>query len=115
MADPSQILAPRASLLDYQRLQQEFDMKKQQAAMMAMKLQSGQDLPAALQLANEYQAAIQAGDLNRANTIAAFAKTVDKNVQMGADGSYQPLAGLPNALGAIEGAKAGRNSKRKRT
>jgi hypothetical protein len=28
MADPSQILAPRASLLDYQRLQQEFEMQK---------------------------------------------------------------------------------------
>ncbi|MFA7238996.1 MAG: hypothetical protein WC091_02715 [Sulfuricellaceae bacterium] len=28
MADPSQILAPRASLLDYQKLQREFDMQK---------------------------------------------------------------------------------------
>jgi hypothetical protein len=28
MADPSQILAPRASLLDYQKLQSEFDMQK---------------------------------------------------------------------------------------
>ena len=62
----------------------------------------GGSTPAALQLANEYLSAMQSGNLDRANAIAAFAKTVDKNVQMTQGGQYQPLPGLPSALGALE-------------
>jgi len=67
----------------------------------------GENLPAALQIAKEYEARVAAGDIQGANTIAAFAKTVDKGLQMGADGNYYVAGGYAPALGEIAGVKAG--------
>lgn len=62
----------------------------------------GNGLPAALRLANEYESAIQSGNIDRANRIAAFSKIYDKNVMQTPDGQYVPLPGLPSALGQIK-------------
>lgn len=88
------------TLMDYQKANQEMALQKK-IALEKLKTGGG-NTPAALQLANEYQAAIANGDLNRANSIAAFAKTVDKNVYMSPEGQYVPLPGLPSALGQLE-------------
>jgi hypothetical protein len=85
------------TLGDFQKLQEEFDLKKATLA----KTSQG-SLPAALQLANEHQAAIAAGDIDRANAIEAFAKTREKNVMLTADGQYVPLGGMPEALGQLK-------------
>lgn len=68
---------------------------------------TGQNLPAALQLANEYESAIASGNLDRANNIAVFAKTLDKGVIQGPDGGYMAMQGYGPALGEIAAAKAG--------
>lgn len=68
---------------------------------------SGGNLPAALQLANEYQARIKSGDIEGANAIAAFAKTTDKGLVMGADGNYYVASGYAPAVGEIAATKAG--------
>jgi hypothetical protein len=68
---------------------------------------AGENLPAALQIAKEYEARVKSGDIQGANTIAAFAKTVDKGLQMGADGNYYVAQGYAPALGEIAGVKAG--------
>lgn len=71
--------------------------------------QSGQQsTPAALQLANEYQAALQSGNIDRANQIAAFAKIYDKGVQVTPQGQFGVAGGYAPALSEIEKAqKAG--------
>jgi len=79
---------------DYQREAEAFELKKQQAKRLAQGT-----TPAAMQLANEYQKRLDAGDEAGANTLAQFAKTVDKGIQVGADGAYQPMAGYGQALG----------------
>jgi len=63
--------------------------------------QSSKRLPAALQLANEYQNRIDAGDVEGANNLAMFAKTQDKNVYRDAEGILQQRAGIGQALGGI--------------
>lgn len=92
---------------DYQRLEQEFQLKKQLAQQNLALLQSGAKLPAAMQLANAYQQKIAAGDIEGANALAQFAKTVDKGVMIDQTGSYQALPGYAPAVGEIEGTKAG--------
>jgi hypothetical protein len=67
----------------------------------------GENLPAPLQLANEYQKRVTAGDINGANLIMQFAKTQDKGLQVDANGSFAPLAGYAGAVASIEGAKSG--------
>lgn len=68
--------------------------------------QSGQqNTPAALQLANEYQAAMQSGDTARANQIAAFAKVYDKGVSVGEDG-FGVAGGYADALGELNKQRA---------
>jgi len=104
--DPS-ILNNKRSLLDYGRLQQDFMLKKQLAAQKLQEQATGQNLPAALQLANEYQNRLRAGDLEGANIIAQFAKTTDKGLQVSPDGTYAALPGYAPAVAGIEGAKAG--------
>jgi len=79
-------------------------------ALMVAKLQSaakGDNLPAALQLANEYQKRLADGDLEGANTIAAFAKTTDKGLVRGEDGNYYVAGGYAPSLGEISAVKAG--------
>lgn len=68
---------------------------------------SAQDIPAALQMTNEFLRAQQAGDVDRANALQMFAKTLDKGVVFGPQGQAMPLAGYPQALGQIAGVKAG--------
>ena len=103
------------SFSDYMQLEDEFRMKKEKAArqaqMDALTMQKTQkeietgaasNDPAALRLANEYEAAIKSGDTDRANRIAAFSKIYDKNVMQTPDGQYVPLPGLPQALGNLK-------------
>lgn len=65
-----------------------------------------QDIPAAMQLTNEFLRAQQSGDLERANALQMFAKTLDKGVILSPQGQAVPLAGYPQALGQIAGVKS---------
>lgn len=65
----------------------------------------GTDLPAPLQLANEYQKRMQAGDTEGANTLAAFAKTFDKGIIQGPDGNYYVAGGYAPSVGELAQAK----------
>lgn len=65
---------------DFQRLNDEFEMKKQLAALKLQQSANGTDLPAPLQLANEYQKRIAMGDQAGADMITQFAKIYDKGV-----------------------------------
>lgn len=62
---------------------------------------SANKLPAALQLANEYEQRIQMGDVDGANNLAMFAKTQDKNIYRDAEGIIRERAGIGQALGSI--------------
>lgn len=86
----------------------------QQAQTNLAKTVSGRDLPAALQLANEYQKRVASGDLEGANTIAAFAKTTDKGLVMGPDGNYYVAGGYAPAVGEIAAVKAGMSQQAKK-
>lgn len=72
---------------DFQRLNDEFALKKQLVALKA----SGGDLPAPLQLANEYQKRLAMGDQVGADMITQFAKIYDKGVL---PPTYQPQPSL---------------------
>ena len=89
---------------DYQREEEEFQINKQlkQAQADAWKSKAanpggGGDLPAPLQLANEYRARLDAGDLDGANQLAQFAKIVDRGVVMTTEG-YQSGLGYDELL-----------------
>ena len=71
----SNITAQKADELAQQEL-----LAKRQA------LERSANLPAALQLANEYQTALAAGDINRANAISQFAKTQEKGFRLNQSG-----------------------------
>ena len=69
---------------DYQDAEQEFQLKK----LAAMKSAQGND-PAALQLANAYLEAKQSGNIDKANALEMFGKTLaEKGMLQNADGSY---------------------------
>ena len=68
----------------------------------------GSHLPAAMQLANEFQRARGEGDTQRMNDLALFAKTMDRGLSY--DPQTQavvPMQGYGQAVGSIEGAKSG--------
>ncbi len=90
---------------DYQRAEQEFQLKKQQALRSAQ----GQD-PAALRLANEYQKRMAAGDVEGANLLSQFAKTVDRGLMVDPSGNYQELPGYGPAKAAISSTVKGADS-----
>lgn len=90
---------------DYQRAEDEFQLKKQLAAQKLLQFQKGGNLPAALQIANEYAKARAAGDKQRMNDIALAAKSFDKGVMYGDDGA-ETMPGYADAVGSIEGTKA---------
>jgi hypothetical protein len=94
---------------DYQRANEEFQLKKQLLQAQAARNMSsgGGSTPAALQLANEYQDALDRGDVDRAGYIAQFAKIYDRGVTPNAAGGVGTVQGYADAAGAIEGAKAG--------
>lgn len=92
---------------DYQQAEEAFQLKKRLAAQNLALSQSDSKLPAAMQLANEYQKRVAAGDIEGANLLSQFAKTIDKGVATDASGVFQPLPGYGAAIGSIEGAKSG--------
>jgi len=65
------------------------------------------NMPAALQLANEYQKRLAAGDFVGANLIREFTKTQDKGIAAGANGEFAPLPGYATAVATIDAARAG--------
>jgi hypothetical protein len=92
---------------DYQRADQEFQLKKQLAEQNMLKMQQGGDLPAALQIADAYAKARASGDTQRMRDIALAAKSFDHGVTIDAGGIAQPIQGYGQAVGSIEGAKSG--------
>lgn len=95
------------TIVDQQQLQDAFELKKALALQQLAGQARGDDLPAPLQLANEYQKRISAGDMQGANLIMQFAKTQDKGLQVTGDGTFAQLPGYAPAVAGIEGAKAG--------
>lgn len=73
---------------------------------MQQKALGGGNSPAAIQIANEYQAARQSGDLQRMNDIELFTKALDKGLVTGANG-VQALGGYGQAAGDIAAQKKG--------
>lgn len=67
-------------------------------------LKGGAD-PAALQLTNAYQAALQSGDNKKANAILMFTKSLEKGQTLDADGN------IINAPGALDATKNTENAK----
>ncbi len=53
--------------------------------------------PAALQLTNAYQDAVNSGDNKRANSILMFSKSLEKNTQLDNNGNVTPIPGAPDA------------------
>ncbi len=86
---------------DFDREAMLFDIERQKA----MRIAAGGDLPAPLQLANEYQKRMEAGDIQGANLIMQFAKTQDRGLQVNPDGTYSPLPNYGLAVGQIAGQK----------
>jgi hypothetical protein len=81
-----------------------------QQQILQAKLQSslkGGDAPAAIQIANEYAKAREAGDIQRMNDIAMAAKSFDKGIMVNQEGAFNPLQGYGQAVGSIEAAKTG--------
>jgi hypothetical protein len=93
------------SIGDYQRLQEEFEIKKQLAQADLMKAQSGGNLPAALQIADAYAQARASGDTQRMNDIALAAKSFDKGVVYDQNGNPVAMTGYGDAVGSIAGTK----------
>lgn len=89
-----------ASLGDFQKLQQEFEMKKAQALQAA----TGQ-APAAVKLANEIQAARAAGDVQRLNDLQMSAKLLDRGVVYDSSGNPMAMGGYGDAVGSIAGTR----------
>jgi hypothetical protein len=86
---------------DYQDAEQEFQLKK----LAAMKSAQGND-PAALQLANAYLEAKQSGNIDKANALEMFGKTLaEKGMLQNADGSYGYAQGVIPSAAAMAGAK----------
>lgn len=79
---------------DYDRMEQEFMLKKQQA--------QGSS-PAAIQIANEYAKARASGDAQRMNDLALSAKIYEKGVIGDASGAgVGAISGYGDALGSIQ-------------
>ena len=96
------------TIVDQQQLQDAFELKKALAAQQLIKTAKGGDLPAPIQLANEFQAARQSGDIQRMNDIAQFAKIYDRGVSYDPNiGGIAPISGYGQAIGSIEAAKGG--------
>ena len=81
------------TIVDQQQLQDAFDLKRALVLGQLNRLQSGGNLPAPLQLANEYQRRRDAGDIDGANQILMFAKTADKGLVTDENGVFQAAPG----------------------
>lgn len=95
------------SIGDFQKAQDEFEMKKRLQQAEIQNAQMGGQDPAPLKLANEYQARLAAGDVQGANLIMQFAKTQDRGLSIDANGNYVALPNYANALGGIEATREG--------
>jgi len=100
MSDFYNSLKSMGSIGDYQKLEQEFQLKKAQALQAA----TGQD-PASVKLANEIQKARAAGDTQRVNDLMMSAKTWDKGVVTDGYGNPVALGGYGDAVGSIAGTR----------
>ena len=108
------VFGRQKSVLDYQQLQQAFEQKKalQMAQLGALQSQavndaSGGNLPAAIQIANEFQKARAEGNTQRMNDIAMAAKSFDKGVNVNQSGGFGEMEGYGAAAGNIAAQKAG--------
>jgi hypothetical protein len=108
------------SIIDQQQLQDAFNLKKAlveaQFATAASKLANAQsgtgtassaNMPAALQLTNEWQKRRAAGDTVGANALLTFAKAADKGLVIDENGNFQQAPGYASAVGGIEALKSG--------
>ena len=93
------------SISDFQKLQQEFEMKKMAALADAQKAASGGNLPAAIQIADEYGRARAAGDTQRMNDLAIAAKSFDRGVIYDQAGNPVAMGGYGDAVGQIAGTR----------
>lgn len=93
------------TLGDYMQQEEEFRIRKQKARQDAQT--GGGSIPAPLQLANEYQRRVRSGDVEGANLLMQFAKTIDRGVGVSPEGGYTALPGYGTAVGAIAGQKKG--------
>jgi len=107
MAVDLSVFDKQKTVLDQQALQEAFQLKKALAIAQLQKQASGDSLPAPLQLANEYQKRLQAGDTVGANQILMFAKAADKGLVTDATGSFQAAPGYAPAVGEIAATKKG--------
>lgn len=85
---------------DFDRLEEEFQLRRQAA----LKTAQG-STPAAIQIANEYAKARAAGDTQRMNDIAIAAKSFDKGVVYDQMGNPVAMGGYGDAVGSIAGTK----------
>lgn len=85
---------------------QDNELNKQLLGIKLQSLSSEKDLPAALQLTNEYLRAQNTGDSEKANALLMFAKALDKGVVLDGTGKPSQLANYGKAVGEIEAAKA---------
>lgn len=88
------------SIGDFQRLQEEFELKKMQA----LQQTTGQD-PASVKLANEIQKARAAGDTQRLNDLQMSAKLLDRGVVYDQMNNPMQMPGYGDAVGSIAGTK----------
>lgn len=113
------------SIIDQQQLQDAFELKKALAINEAQRSQQradreqqllnykmqetskGGNLPAALQLANEYRNRIASGDEEGAKQIIMFSKILDRGVVPGATGGYETAPGYAESVANIAAVKAG--------
>lgn len=93
------------SISDFDKLQQEFEMKKMAALADAQKAASGGNLPAAIQIADEYGRARAAGDTQRMNDLAIAAKSFDRGVIYDQAGNPVAMGGYGDAVGQIAGTR----------
>lgn len=108
------------SIIDQQQLQDAFNLKKAlveaQFATAASKLANAQsgtgtassaNMPAALQLTNEWQKRRAAGDTVGANALLTFAKAVDRGLGIDENGNFQQAPGYAESVANIAAVKAG--------
>lgn len=79
----------RKNIFDTINGMRDYDLKRQ-------KIAAGGDLPAPIQIVNEYEKAVREGDFDRANNISVFAKAFDKGIVPYAQGGvFDALSSIP--------------------
>lgn len=106
MADLS-VYGKFTSLADAMKAQQLQQIQEALAAAKIDAAQKGADLPAAIQIANEFHKARASGDTTRMNDLLAAAKIYDKGVTVDATGQAGIVPGYAGAVSNIAGAKKG--------